>query len=152
MLLEPELERLPVRGKTAQAQPDRQRAGSRICQQPKLSSRLSLPATHGALEPAQPALTLGAKIEHLEQTQQIVALQRLGQGGQHVETRIVQETPGAVYQGLIMSGEQDDGQTAVVILGMAHQQADGILLRQAEITDKQSHAPSSSALRHPSPS
>ncbi|MNV70449.1 hypothetical protein D3C71_1634170 [compost metagenome] len=123
----------------AHGQPDGQAGRGRIRQQAELTPHLAIPTANGALQPAQPALTLGPQIEGLEQAEQIVALQRLGQRGQHVETGVVQQATGPVDQGLIVGGEQYDGQTAVLILGMAHQQADGILLRQAEIADQQSH-------------
>ncbi|MNC11123.1 hypothetical protein D3C75_588090 [compost metagenome] len=53
----------------------------------------------------------------------------------------MQQASGAVDQGLIVGGQQYDGQAAVTVLGMAHQETDGILFRQAEIADKQPHAP-----------
>ena len=84
-------------------------------------------------------MTLRPQIERLEQTQQIVALQRFGQRGQHVEAGVVQQASGPVNQGLIVGGQQYDGQTTV--LGVVHQETDGILLRQTEIADQQSHVP-----------
>ncbi|MNP18196.1 hypothetical protein D3C76_1106640 [compost metagenome] len=51
----------------------------------------------------------------------------------------MQQASGPVNQGLIVGGQQYDGQTTV--LGVVHQETDGILLRQTEIADQQSHIP-----------
>lgn len=91
----------------------------------------------GTAQSAQATLTLRPQIKPLEQAQQIVGQQRLGQGRQHVEPGIVQQAAGAVDQGLVVGGEQHDGQAAVLVLGLAHQQADGILIHQAEIAHQQ---------------
>ncbi len=86
-------------------------------------------------------MPLGPQVKHLEQAQQIIGQQRLGQRRHHVETSVMQQAPGTVDQGLIVRRQQYDGQAALLVLGLTHQQADGILLHQTEIADEQCDLP-----------
>ncbi len=106
-------------------------------EQPKLTLHLPLPPADGAALAAQALLTQRAQIESTQQPEQLVAIKRLGQRRQNIETGIVQQAAGTVDQRLLMGRKQHDGQPGLLQLGLVHQQTDGILLHQTEIADQQ---------------
>ncbi len=97
-------------------------------EQPKLTLHLPLPPADGAALAAQALLTQRAQIESAQQPEQLVAIKRLGQCSQNVETGIMQQAASTVDQRLLMGREQHNGQPGLLQLGLVHQQTDGILL------------------------